>query len=271
MKNRMVPLIVAILSVAANAAVAAEVALDQTMWLGFVETAMPREVAFEVPAAKAAVGAAYLEMDVAGEEGALISVWGLVDGKRRLLDSQCVGTESRRIRLDIGRGLATGDVSSDASVPLTLTTAPLNSSTEGLATLRALAVGTAVRLVTIAVPTPLAGLDATGEALPAKRLATKDEIKVPAVPTLSVWPNPFNPKTTISLILSATQAVTVEVFDLRGQRVKTLLPKSQLSAGQHDVTWLGDGDDGRPASSGVYLYVVKAGDTRLTGKMALLK
>ena len=269
MKNCKVPMVLAILCVAVTATTAAEVSMDQEMWLGFVDTAMPREVAFEVPACKSLGDAAYLEMDVVGEGGAVISVWGSVNGQRRLLDCQCVGPVPRRIRLDIGRALSAEGI--DSSVPLTLTTAPMSTSVAGAVNLRALAAGTAVRLVTVAVPTPPATQDVAGDALPAKRLVTGNEVETPAAPTLSVWPNPFNPQITISLVLPVAQAVSVEVYDLRGQKVRTLLPKSQLSPGQHDVTWLGDGDDGRPAASGVYLYVVKAGDARITGKMALLK
>ncbi|MHB8107741.1 MAG: FlgD immunoglobulin-like domain containing protein [Candidatus Cryosericum sp.] len=271
MKKRKVPVIVALLSVMASMTLAAEVPPNQALWLGYVETPVPREVAFNVPADTVRVGAGYLEMAIAGDEGAIVSVWGSVDGVRRVLDSQCVGMGERRIRLDIGRALSAASVGVNLSVPLTLTTTPLSATSDGAVYLRALASGTVVRLVKIAAPAPLEALGDAENAVSAKRGGTKSEAEVLAGLSLIVRPNPFNPRTIISLMLPVAQMVSIEVYDIRGQMVRTLLPKSQMSAGPHEVSWGGEGDDGRPVASGVYLYVVKAGDVRLTGKLALLK
>ncbi len=66
------------------------------------------------------------------------------------------------------------------------------------------------------------------------------------------WPNPFNPTTTIAFTLPADGNVTVDVLDLQGRRVRTLV-SGQRTAGEHLVTWDGRDDGGRPAASGTYL------------------
>ena len=83
-------------------------------------------------------------------------------------------------------------------------------------------------------------------------------------------PNPFNPETTIRFELPNRAVVSLEIFALPGQRLRTLV-KRELPAGVHRVVW--DGRDGRgePASSGVYFYRLKAGAASLTRRMLLLK
>ena len=88
-------------------------------------------------------------------------------------------------------------------------------------------------------------------------------------------PNPFNPTTTISYSVPesaeiAFQQVSLEVFDLRGVRVRTLA-HGPHAPGNYSVTW--DGTDGRsrPMSSGVYFYRLKASGFTSTRKMVLIK
>jgi hypothetical protein len=83
-------------------------------------------------------------------------------------------------------------------------------------------------------------------------------------------PNPFNPTTAISFDLPRTTHARVEVFNILGQKVKTLLDK-QLPAGSFSVTFDGRGDDDRPLASGVYLYRLRAEGRTLSRKMLLLK
>ena len=83
-------------------------------------------------------------------------------------------------------------------------------------------------------------------------------------------PNPFNPSTSIGFVLDRGADVRVEVYDLRGRRVRTLAD-GPLAAGAHDVRWDGRDDAGRAAVSGVYLYRVHAGATILNGRMVLAK
>ena len=74
------------------------------------------------------------------------------------------------------------------------------------------------------------------------------------------YPNPFNPSTvinyTIPQSLNASQ-ITVEIFNLLGQRVKTLVDAKQV-AGEHSIQWDGKNEAGNLVTSGIYLYRLKA-------------
>ena len=85
------------------------------------------------------------------------------------------------------------------------------------------------------------------------------------------YPNPFNPTTTIQFDLPTISAVTIEVYDLLGIRVCTLANGERLSAGRHLRTWDGRDQNGSAASSGMYLYRLRAGDHVLTRTMLLMK
>jgi hypothetical protein len=78
-------------------------------------------------------------------------------------------------------------------------------------------------------------------------------------------PNPFNPTTSINFTIPASGHVTVDVFNVAGQKVETLV-NDHMSAGKHSVVW-----DASGFSNGVYFYTVKAGDHSQTMKMTLLK
>ena len=78
-------------------------------------------------------------------------------------------------------------------------------------------------------------------------------------------PNPFNPTTTISFTLAKAGKTTVDVYNVAGQKIDTLV-NSSLSAGSHSVTW-----NAAKFSAGVYFYTVKSGDFSKTLKMTLLK
>lgn len=91
-----------------------------------------------------------------------------------------------------------------------------------------------------------------------------------ALRLLGNHPNPFNPSTTIRFSLDRDAPVHLDVFDLGGRLVRTLVDAS-LAAGEHSVRWDGRGRDGRAAVSGVYLYRMRAGDTALSGRMVLAK
>ena len=83
-------------------------------------------------------------------------------------------------------------------------------------------------------------------------------------------PNPFNPKTTIAFTLPVPQDVTIDVFDIAGRRVVTLLDDS-LGAGQHFVEWTGRDAEGQRVASGIYFYRMNAGEEQFSRKMVLLK
>jgi len=83
-------------------------------------------------------------------------------------------------------------------------------------------------------------------------------------------PNPFNPKTTIAFTLPAPQDVAIDVFDIAGRKVVTLIDDS-LGAGQHFVEWTGRDADGQKVASGIYFYRMTAGEEEFSKKMVLLK
>lgn len=84
------------------------------------------------------------------------------------------------------------------------------------------------------------------------------------------YPNPFNPITTIEYSIPTPGAVTVQVFDVTGRLVKTLISESQ-TAGKHTTQWNGSDESGCRVSSGAYFYVVRDGNTALARKMIVLK
>ncbi len=84
------------------------------------------------------------------------------------------------------------------------------------------------------------------------------------------YPNPFNPVTTIRFSLPRSERVVLEIFNLMGQKVRTLLDNT-LTAGNHQITWDGTDRSGRKVASGIYLYRLKSGDDIRTRKMTLLK
>ncbi len=84
------------------------------------------------------------------------------------------------------------------------------------------------------------------------------------------FPNPFNPSTAIEYGLPSRSTVTIEVFNVAGQRVQTLVNEVK-AAGTYQVEWDGMDETGRTVSTGVYLYRFRAGDYEATKKMLLVK
>lgn len=96
-------------------------------------------------------------------------------------------------------------------------------------------------------------------------------VEVPASISLSQnYPNPFNPETRINFMLPSTTFAKLEIFNILGQRVATLI-NGNLDAGMHAVTWNGTADSGIAAGSGVYLYRLTTPQSVLSRKMVLLK
>lgn len=84
------------------------------------------------------------------------------------------------------------------------------------------------------------------------------------------YPNPFNPMTVIKFATPAAGNVELTVFDIRGQKVRTLVSE-EMTAGNHEVTWMGRDDSGRQVASGAYFYRVSSGGQSMVGKMLLMK
>lgn len=81
----------------------------------------------------------------------------------------------------------------------------------------------------------------------------------------SIYPNPFNPETSIEYQVACSGQVLIEVYNLRGQRIKTLLDAYQ-SAGNYSLLWKADSID-----SGVYFIRLSTGETNQIKKVILLK
>jgi predicted CXXCH cytochrome family protein len=84
------------------------------------------------------------------------------------------------------------------------------------------------------------------------------------------YPNPFNPTTKISFSLPQRANVRLEVYDMLGKQVATLLNESR-EAGNWNVDWNGLDKNGRHISSGVYFYRLEAGSFSSVKKMVMLK
>jgi len=84
------------------------------------------------------------------------------------------------------------------------------------------------------------------------------------------FPNPFNPTTEIRYSVPVKSRVNLAIYNLLGQRVKTLIDGDQ-EEGIYSVSWKGENDMGGPVASGVYFYRIQAGDFISTRRMLLLR
>jgi hypothetical protein len=84
------------------------------------------------------------------------------------------------------------------------------------------------------------------------------------------YPNPFNPSTVISFQLPVNSEVTLSIYNMNGQLVKRLVA-GEMSAGRHHLVWDATDDRGVRVASGVYLYVIKAGEFTAQRKLVLMK
>jgi hypothetical protein len=80
------------------------------------------------------------------------------------------------------------------------------------------------------------------------------------------YPNPFNPSTTLRFSLPEQTEVQVQVYNVLGQRVSTLINNETRQAGVHTVTF-----DGSQRASGMYFAVFEIGEQRFIQKMTLIK
>jgi hypothetical protein len=84
------------------------------------------------------------------------------------------------------------------------------------------------------------------------------------------YPNPFNPETTISYSVKGTQPVVVEIYNTKGQKVKTLVNEAKAT-GNYKVNWNGTDENNQKVSSGVYFFKMNAGKYSASKKMILMK
>jgi hypothetical protein len=96
--------------------------------------------------------------------------------------------------------------------------------------------------------------------------------EIPSSYTLHAnFPNPFNPTTTIAFDIPAEATVQLEVYNMLGQRIATLIGSDKMQAGSYNVTWDARDQFGRAVASGTYIYRLSAGDFTAVRKMTFLK
>lgn len=96
--------------------------------------------------------------------------------------------------------------------------------------------------------------------------------EIPAVTALDgLYPNPFNPGTTVRFSLKQEGPVRMVIYDVRGMVVRNLAAGEIYPAGVHEIYWDGKDDRGQGSASSLYLLVMQADGQRFRLKMTLLK
>ncbi|MEW6413515.1 MAG: FlgD immunoglobulin-like domain containing protein [Candidatus Zixiibacteriota bacterium] len=85
------------------------------------------------------------------------------------------------------------------------------------------------------------------------------------------YPNPFNPATTIVFELPHGCEVSLEIHNILGQKVRTLLSRTRLAAGSHSMEWDGTDGAGQEVASGIYFYTLKTEENTAHRKMLLVR
>jgi hypothetical protein len=94
---------------------------------------------------------------------------------------------------------------------------------------------------------------------------------IPLITTLRPnYPNPFNPSTNIAFILAKDTKAQLDIYNVKGQKVKTLL-NALLGKGKHTLEWNGKDEQGRPVSSGIYFSRLTTPEGSFVHKMMLMK
>jgi len=87
---------------------------------------------------------------------------------------------------------------------------------------------------------------------------------------LSSYPNPFNPSTTISFDLTSAGFMKLDVYNIKGQHIKSLV-KDHLEQGKHQVSWNGTDDQGHAVASGIYFAKLDTAGKTTTKKLVMVK
>ncbi len=88
----------------------------------------------------------------------------------------------------------------------------------------------------------------------------------------SNYPNPFNPETNISFSLAKSAKVSLEIYNIKGQKVYSLADKQIYKAGNHNLLWHGDNSSHKKVASGIYFYRLSVDNKVInTKKMILIK
>ena len=98
-----------------------------------------------------------------------------------------------------------------------------------------------------------------------------DDLGVAHAPHLcGIYPNPCNPLTTISYELPESGRVRLNIYDVSGRLVRTLLAAEEIGAGRHEAIWNGRSDSGLTVASGVYFCRFEVGNLNETKRLTLI-
>ncbi|MDY6914945.1 MAG: T9SS type A sorting domain-containing protein, partial [Candidatus Cloacimonadota bacterium] len=101
--------------------------------------------------------------------------------------------------------------------------------------------------------------------------STNPEEVIPAnIALKGNYPNPFNPETTIQYSVNNPANVKIEVYNTKGQKVRTLVDEHK-NAGEYNVVWQGKNEAGNSVASGVYFYRLTSNNETEAKKMLLIK
>ncbi|MBW6516321.1 MAG: T9SS type A sorting domain-containing protein [Candidatus Cloacimonetes bacterium] len=105
-------------------------------------------------------------------------------------------------------------------------------------------------------------------------VASESSVDLPDLPLVtelrSNYPNPFNPETKISFSLEKGGFVTLDILNIRGQKVTTLVNEYR-DMGHHEILWNGRDSSNREVASGIYFYRMSSGEYQSTRKMLMMK
>jgi len=104
----------------------------------------------------------------------------------------------------------------------------------------------------------------------AGNVSNDDDFIVSTTSLMGNYPNPFNPTTSINYNLTENGNVSLKIYNVKGELVRTLLSQEQ-AAGNHSVVWDGNDNNGIQASSGIYFYNMKTAVYSSTKRMIMLK
>jgi hypothetical protein len=85
------------------------------------------------------------------------------------------------------------------------------------------------------------------------------------------YPNPFNPTTTIDFTLPVNKKISLKIFNMLGQEVRTLANQEAFASGTHSVTWDGTDNGGNAVASGTYIYKLFYGSFSQSKRMTLVR
>ena len=116
----------------------------------------------------------------------------------------------------------------------------------------------------------------TGESLPdSETIVVETAIDnhtdvMPSITLKGNYPNPFNPVTNIRFNIANSQSITLTVYNLKGEKVKTLF-EGFKEKGEHSIVWNGKDELGNICTSGIYFYRLKTNNASISKKMLMLK